>query len=103
MFYIFAVIYGIAYGGVNPLQTLLTGELFGLKFLGVIFACITLFGTVGGAAGPPLAGYIFDITGRYDLAFIICIILGALSVFLSLIILCSKGSLAVTNKYIPSE
>ena len=98
MLYLFAVLYGIAYGGVMPLQTLLTGELFGLKYLGVILAFLTLFGTFGGAVGPTLAGYIFDITGSYNLAFIICIILGGISLFLSLIILRSRGILTVTNK-----
>ena len=99
MLYLFAVLYGIAYGGVLPLEMLLTGELFGLKSLGMIFACLILFGTVGGAVGSPLAGYIFDITGSYYVAFLVCIILAALAVVLSLIILRSKGreGIAVTT------
>jgi MFS family permease len=97
MFYLFAVFYGIAYGGVTPLEVLLTGELFGLKFLGMILASLIFFGTVGGAAGPPLAGYIFDITGSYNLAFIICIILGTLAVVLSLIILRSRIGVSVAK------
>jgi len=84
MFYLFAVIYGIAYGGVVPLQTLVTGELFGLKSLGIILAILMLFSTLGGALGAPLAGYIFDTTASYRLAFIICILLCALAFVLSL-------------------
>jgi len=89
-FYIFAVLFGIAYGGVMPLQTILSRELFGLRFLGVILAVFNVFTTTGGAIGSPLAGYIFDITGSYSLAFIICIILCVLAIILSLILLRTK-------------
>ncbi|MFC1957547.1 MFS transporter [Chloroflexota bacterium] len=95
MFYLFAVLYGIAYGGMVPLQTLLTGELFGLKFLGMIVAALMLFGTIGGAVGAPLAGYIFDITGNYSLAFIICVILCMLATVLSLILSHSKDKKSI--------
>ena len=91
MFYLFAVFYGIAYGSIVSLQTLITRELFGLKFLGMIFAGVMVFNTIGGAVGAPLAGYIFDVTGNYSLAFLICIILCALAVTLSLMLLRSKG------------
>ena len=91
MFYLFAVFYGIAYGSIVSLQTLITRELFGLKFLGMIFAGVMIFNTMGGAVGAPLAGYIFDVTGSYSLAFLICIILCALAVTLSLMLLRSKG------------
>ena len=91
MFYLFAVLYGIAYGGIVPLQALITGELFGLKFLGMLLAVLMLFSTVGGALGAPLAGYIFDVTRSYSIAFIICIILCVLALVLSLILLRSKS------------
>jgi MFS family permease len=86
-FYVFAVVYGIAYGGIVPLQTLLTGELFGLRFLGTVMASLMVVGTVGGALGAPLAGTIFDTTGSYQLAFIICIIMAILAIILSVLLL----------------
>ncbi|MFC2035675.1 MFS transporter [Chloroflexota bacterium] len=91
MFYLFAVLYGIAYGGIVPLQTILTRELFGLKSLGIIFAGLALFATLGGTVGAPLAGFIFDVTESYDLVFIISIILSVLAVTISLILLRSKS------------
>ncbi len=91
MLYVFAVIFGAAYGGNVLLDTVISAELFGLGSLGVILAVLMLCGTIGGALGPPLAGSIFDITGSYGLAFLICIILGALAVILSLILLKAKG------------
>lgn len=86
-FYVFAVVYGIAYGGVVPLQTLLTGELFGLRFLGTVMASLMVIGSVGGALGAPLAGTIFDMVGSYQPAFIICLIMAILAIILSVLLL----------------
>ncbi len=91
MFYLFAVLFGIAYGGVIPLENLIPAELFGLKFLGMILASLMLFLTIGGALGAPLAGYIFDVTGNYSLAFLICVIIFVLGLIPSVILLRSKG------------
>lgn len=72
LLYLFAVIFSFGYGGLAPLISPMVAELFGLSSHGVIFGVITMFGgTPGMAVGPLLAGYIFDITGRYQLAFII--------------------------------
>ncbi len=90
-FYLFAVLFGLAFGGIVPLQTIVPAELFGIKFLGAIMGGLMLLGTTGGALGPPLAGSIFDITRSYSLAFIICIILGGVSVLLNLILLRYRG------------
>ena len=72
MLYLFAVVFGFAYGGVISLQSPLIAELFGLRSHGVIFGVIFFGGTIGGAIGPILAGHIFDITSSYQLAFLIC-------------------------------
>ncbi len=90
MFYLFAVVYGIAYGGIVPLYTLITAELFGLKFLGIISATVTLLGAVGAAVGAPLAGSIFDVTGSYHWALLICVVVSTLAIMLSLILLRAK-------------
>ncbi len=89
-FYIFAVVFGLAYGGVVPLETLITGELFGIGSLGIILASLGLFPALGGAIGAPLAGSIFDVTGSYRLAFLICVGFSVLAIILSLILLRSK-------------
>jgi len=90
MFYLFAAVYGVAYGGIVPLYTLTTAELFGLKSLGIISATAFFMGAIGDAIGAPVAGSIFDVSGSYQLALIICVIIGVLSVVLSLILLRSK-------------
>ncbi len=83
-FYLFAALFGLAYGGVVPLQTIITAELFGLGSLGKILAYIMLFGLVGGSLGPFLAGSLFDATGSYTLIFVICLILGTIGIILTL-------------------
>ena len=91
MFYLFAILFGMTYGGVMPLQTLISRELYGLRFLGGIMAVLHLIGLTGGSFSPPLAGYIFDRTGGYEPAFILCIIFSVLTVVLSLILLRLKA------------
>ena len=87
MLYVFAVISGIAYGGETAVMTLVPAELFGLKYLGAIAAATMFFGTVGAAIGTPSGGAIFDVTGSYQLAFLIWLILGGLAIILCLILL----------------
>jgi len=87
MLYVFAVVFGFAYGGLIPLDTLVPAEIFGFSSLGLIFGGLALCSTIGEAIGPLLAGSIFDITGSYSLALLICIIIGALAIILSLILL----------------
>ncbi|MFC1984282.1 MFS transporter [Chloroflexota bacterium] len=91
MLYVFAAIFGFAYGGSVPLNTLVSAKLFGLGSLGMILATVALCGNIGGALGAPLAGSIFDITGNYRLAFIICIIICTLAIILSLILLKARS------------
>jgi MFS family permease len=91
MFYLFAVVFGLAWGGTSPLVTVVTAELFGLKSLGVILGSIMLIGTIGGSLGAPLAGIIFDKTESYSLAFSICVILSAIAIIFSLILLRYKA------------
>jgi sugar phosphate permease len=76
-FYIFALAFGLAYGGTATLAPLTSSELFGVKSLGIIFGVLSLCTTIGGALGPATAGYTFDMTGSYNVALIV---MGAISV-----------------------
>jgi MFS family permease len=73
MLYIFAIIFGLAYGGILCMMSLLPAELFGLRSQGVILGIIIFASTIGGSIGPVVAGRIFDITGSYQIAFMICV------------------------------
>ena len=78
MIYLFAVIYGIAHGGFFTTFSPIVAEFFGIKSHGALFGIAMFSGTFGGAIGPFLAGYIFDVTGGYGLAIWICILMSAL-------------------------
>ncbi|MFC1911043.1 MFS transporter, partial [Chloroflexota bacterium] len=84
--FIFGIIFGISYGGVMTMQSLLLAELFGVGSLGVIVGGVTFIYTIGSATGPLLAGQIFDVTGSYRLAFIICIIPAVAGIILTLLV-----------------
>jgi len=82
--YLFAVIFGFGYGGLSTLISPMVAELFGLSSHGVIFGVIIMFGgTAGMAVGPLLAGHIFDITGRYQLAFMIYVVILVIGLILT--------------------
>ena len=86
MLYLFAVAYGFAHGGFFALFSLLAAELFGLSSLGAILGTIICAGTIGGAIGPALAGYIFDVTSSYQAAFLICAVIGTVGLVLTTIL-----------------
>ncbi|TET39495.1 MAG: MFS transporter [Dehalococcoidia bacterium] len=71
MVWFFVVVFGLAIGGMFALEPLLISAYFGLASFGAIYGGLWVFVSIGFAAGPPLAGYIFDVTGSYDLAFIL--------------------------------
>ena len=84
LLYLFAVIFGFGYGGLSALISPIVAELFGLSSHGVIFGVIIMFGgTAGMAVGPLLAGHIFDITGRYQLAFMIYVVILVIGLILT--------------------
>ena len=50
-------------------------EIFEGRNYGSIFGALSLTSLAGGAAGPFVAGEIHDLTGSYDAAFLLCIVL----------------------------
>ena len=80
MLFIFAAIFGIAWGGIETSESPMTAWLFGLKSHPIVFGTISLAFTVGAAIGPIVTGYIFDTTGEYQVAFIIMAILGIIGI-----------------------
>ena len=72
MLYLFAVIFGFAYGGLAAMESPIVAELFGLSSHGVIMGVASFGYTAGGAVGPLVAGRIFDISGEYQVAFLVC-------------------------------
>lgn len=73
--YLFSIVFGFAYGGMQVLFSPLVAELFGTRSHGVILAAGALAGSIGAAVGPIVAGYLFDTLGSYTVAFVICAVL----------------------------
>ena len=80
MLYVFAAVFGIAYGGVETSESPMTAWIFGLKSHGLVFGTLSLGFTVGASLGPLMTGFIFDINGSYKLAFIILAAIGVIGI-----------------------
>jgi len=86
MLYLFAIIYGIGSGGGAPVESTVVAELFGMKSHGSIFGLVSCSFTIGSAIGPLLAGYLFDVNGSYQMAFLVCAGLGIVGVMMAAIL-----------------
>lgn len=84
--YVFAALFGLAYGGMQVLFSPLVAELFGLASHGVILGAAAFVGSLGAALGPFISGYIFDATQSYQNAFLICIVMAVAGIFLPLLL-----------------
>ena len=84
LLFVAVAIYGLAHGGFFTAMSPTIAEYFGLKAHGAIFGIVVFVGTIGGAAGPILAGSIFDLTDSYALAFTALAALAALGFALAL-------------------
>ncbi len=62
----FLLIFTIGYGGVIALRPSLVQEYFGRARFGTIFGFLMAASMFGGVVGPPLAGWVYDVTGQYQ-------------------------------------
>ncbi|HCU90805.1 MAG TPA: hypothetical protein DGR97_12720 [Gammaproteobacteria bacterium] len=77
--YIYAIMLGVGYSATASLVPAMMSDRFSGLYFGSIVG-IGLFGSAAGSAiGPWLAGYVFDRTGAYDLAFAIAAVCGAIA------------------------
>lgn len=83
VFYLFGIVYSFGIGGGTAMESTATAELFGMKSHGVILGAISFGFTVGAAVGPLVTGYLFDLTGSYQLAFLICAAFGVIGFLLT--------------------
>jgi MFS family permease len=71
MLFLFAAIYGFAHGGFFTVVSPMVAELFGTDSHGLLFGIVLFSGTLGGAVGPLMAGRTFDLTGSYQVVFLV--------------------------------
>ena len=79
MLFLFGVTFGFGHGGISTMESPIVANIFGMRSHGIILGLVFFCDTVGGAIGPFLAGHIFDVTSTYTLAFVLCAILGVIS------------------------
>jgi MFS family permease len=72
LFYLSVIIFGLGYGAGLTQESPIIAHMFGLRSHGLILGVSSLGHTMGAAVGTFLAGYFFDISGSYQLTFIIC-------------------------------
>lgn len=89
--YVFAVIFGIAYSTLEALHSPIVAELFGLRALGTLSGATLAVGLLGFGIGPMLAGYLFDVRGSYQIAFLICAIIALASVLSATLLPANRG------------
>jgi OFA family oxalate/formate antiporter-like MFS transporter len=86
MFYLFVGIFGIGYGVCLTSESPLVAWLFGVSSHGLLLGIISFGFTIGAAIGPLLTGYIFDVTGSYQVAFLTFAVLSVVGLILMVLI-----------------
>jgi MFS family permease len=76
---LFIVVFGLVRE--THVLPLVINESLGLRRLGSILGFLALFTTIGFAAGPAIAGRIFDVTGSYNGAWILFMAMALISAF----------------------
>lgn len=90
--YLFAAVFGFAYGGCAASESPLVAALFGLSSHGLIMGGVGLGFTSGAAIGSFLAGYIFDFAANYQVAFLVCAVTGVVGLILTTLLTPTKTS-----------
>ena len=86
MAYVFAIMYGIGFGGRVPLMTSIRGEYFGRKAFATIMGLSMFPNNIAMIAAPLFAGYMFDSTGSYLIPFMAFAVLNYAGAFLILFV-----------------
>jgi MFS family permease len=73
LFWVHACFFGITWGARGPAVTAKTADLFGGPKLGTILGMITIGSGLGAGLGAWGAGFLFDLTGSYQLGFMLSI------------------------------
>jgi len=84
IFFALGAIFGFGNGGSVTIRMSIIPEFFGTKAVGTLVGIAGITWGLGGIVGPILAGYIFDITCSYDVAFLaggLLLIIGMIAVF----------------------
>ena len=82
-FCVVAALLGFCFAVSTPVRQAMAPPLFGLRSIGAVLGFAYLAWSLGAVAGPIVAGLTYDLTGSYDLAFVVggvLLVIGTLSV-----------------------
>jgi MFS family permease len=82
--YVFACGIGLLWLGTVPLTNGLVGQIFGLRYMATLTAIVFFGHQIGSFTGVWLAGYLYDVTGSYNGAFMTSIALGVFAALVNL-------------------
>ncbi|MCD6673640.1 MAG: MFS transporter [Burkholderiaceae bacterium] len=78
---LFAIVFGLSYGGIVSLLPPICSDLFGLRAVSSTIGLLYSGAGFGALLGPVLAGALFDRHANYDLAIAMCAFASALATF----------------------
>ena len=73
---VFSFAIGIMWLSTVPLTTALVAQLFGVRYLATLFGLVFFGHQLGSFLGAWLGGYVYDVTGSYDIVWWIAVALG---------------------------
>jgi len=82
--YLFGATIGFLWLGTVPVTSGLIADIFGVKYFATLTGIAFLFHQVGSFLGVWLGGYLFDVTGSYQVVWILTIGLGVLAALINL-------------------
>ncbi len=90
---VFAVLYGLSFGGRGPLLIAIRSDFFGRRSFATILGISQTILMAGTITGPVFAGWVYDVTRSYAIAFWI---MAAINVFAMGLILAAKKPIYTT-------
>lgn len=81
---LFAAAMGFLWLGTVPLTSGLVGQIFGIRYLSTLYGIVFLSHQIGSFFGAWAAGYAYDATGSYDMAWGVSIALGIAAMLINL-------------------
>ena len=84
IFFLYAIVWGFGFGGVNTQYGVVARELYGQRYFGPGFSGQMCFAMVGMAAGGFLGGYLYDLSSSYIASWLVSFGSGLISSLLAM-------------------
>ncbi len=82
--YVFSAVIGLLWLSTVPLTNAIVGQVFGVRFLGMLSGLVFFSHQIGSFLGVWLGGRLFDMNGSYDMVWWLSILFGVLSALINL-------------------